>query len=371
EWSHLKSLLNQIPNRNDRSDFVWQDGGPDMEELDDYERRAEESAMSADTETTKWIKIQDILKRRLTTTDDFEWRLPISNQSTMAVKDISGGSADHLRYVGGFDVSYSKDDSSIGCGVLVVLDLQTLQVVYEDFRIVEIRVPYVPGFLAFREAPICLQLLEKMKKSDSSLYPQLLIVDGNGLLHPRGKPKFEISVFSHLIRNWSNEHYMVIYIVIPGFGSACHVGVLADLPTIGIGKNMHHVDGLTQSGVRQLLQAKENSSNEFITLKGFSGCTWGAAMRSSAGAMKPIFISVGHRISLDTAINIVKITCKYRVPEPVRQADIRSREHLKKHQIGVVRNCICVNLVGGSFDTLFFLFYVKLILPAAAFTLQC
>ncbi|CAN0881772.1 Endonuclease V, partial [Linum grandiflorum] len=187
EWSHLKSLLNQIPNRNDRSDFVWQDGGPDMEELDDYERRAEESAMSADTETTKWIKIQDILKRRLTTTDDFEWRLPISNQSTMAVKDISGGSADHLRYVGGFDVSYSKDDSSIGCGVLVVLDLQTLQVVYEDFRIVEIRVPYVPGFLAFREAPICLQLLEKMKKSDSSLYPQLLIVDGNGLLHPRGK----------------------------------------------------------------------------------------------------------------------------------------------------------------------------------------
>ncbi|CAN0881771.1 Endonuclease V [Linum grandiflorum] len=181
-----------------------------MEELDDYERRAEESAMSADTETTKWIKIQDILKRRLTTTDDFEWRLPISNQSTMAVKDISGGSADHLRYVGGFDVSYSKDDSSIGCGVLVVLDLQTLQVVYEDFRIVEIRVPYVPGFLAFREAPICLQLLEKMKKSDSSLYPQLLIVDGNGLLHPR--------VFSHLIRNWSNEHYMVIYIVIPGDG---------------------------------------------------------------------------------------------------------------------------------------------------------
>ncbi|CAI0565731.1 unnamed protein product [Linum tenue] len=115
-----------------------------------------------------------------------------------------------------------------------------------------------------------------------------------------------------------------------GFGSACHVGVLADLPTIGIGKNLHHVDGLTLSGVRQLLQAEENNDRDYITLSGYSGCTWGVAMRSSAGAMKPIFISVGHRISLETAVKIVKLTCKYRMPEPIRQADIRSRAHLRK-----------------------------------------
>ncbi|CAN1786147.1 Endonuclease V [Linum perenne] len=287
-----------------------------MEEIDGDGRRAEGSAVSAGTETTKWIKIQDILKKRLTTTDDFSWRPPISNPSTMADKETSEVTAKILRYVGGFDVSYSKDDSSMACGVLVVLDLPTLQVVYEDFCFVDIRVPYAPGFLAFREAPVCLQLLEKMKKSDSSsLYPQLLMVDGNGLLHPRG------------------------------FGSACQVGVLADLPTIGIGKNLHHVDGLTQSGVRQLLQAKENSISDFITLKGFSGCTWGVAMRPSAGAVKPIFISVGHRISLETAVKIVKISCKFRVPEPVRQADIRSREHLKNHETGSVGKCSSVNLI--------------------------
>ncbi|CAN1217733.1 Endonuclease V [Linum perenne] len=308
-----------------------------MEEIDGDGRRAEGSAVSAGTETTKWIKygilvsswleiiilygkrphllkffcrIQDILKKRLTTTDDFSWRPPISNPSTMADKETSEVTAKILRYVGGFDVSYSKDDSSMACGVLVVLDLPTLQVVYEDFCFVDIRVPYAPGFLAFREAPVCLQLLEKMKKSDSSsLYPQLLMVDGNGLLHPRG--------------------------------------VLADLPTIGIGKNLHHVDGLTQSGVRQLLQAKENSISDFITLKGFSGCTWGVAMRPSAGAVKPIFISVGHRISLETAVKIVKISCKFRVPEPVRQADIRSREHLKNHETGSVGKCSSVNLTSS------------------------
>ncbi|CAN1217732.1 Endonuclease V [Linum perenne] len=322
-----------------------------MEEIDGDGRRAEGSAVSAGTETTKWIKygilvsswleiiilygkrphllkffcrIQDILKKRLTTTDDFSWRPPISNPSTMADKETSEVTAKILRYVGGFDVSYSKDDSSMACGVLVVLDLPTLQVVYEDFCFVDIRVPYAPGFLAFREAPVCLQLLEKMKKSDSSsLYPQLLMVDGNGLLHPRGK------------------------LFLPSFGSACQVGVLADLPTIGIGKNLHHVDGLTQSGVRQLLQAKENSISDFITLKGFSGCTWGVAMRPSAGAVKPIFISVGHRISLETAVKIVKISCKFRVPEPVRQADIRSREHLKNHETGSVGKCSSVNLTSS------------------------
>ncbi|CAN1217739.1 Endonuclease V [Linum perenne] len=297
-----------------------------MEEIDGDGRRAEGSAVSAGTETTKWIKIQDILKKRLTTTDDFSWRPPISNPSTMADKETSEVTAKILRYVGGFDVSYSKDDSSMACGVLVVLDLPTLQVVYEDFCFVDIRVPYAPGFLAFREAPVCLQLLEKMKKSDSSsLYPQ--------------------SVLAVLL--WMNLHgyFMLTTKLTVGFGSACQVGVLADLPTIGIGKNLHHVDGLTQSGVRQLLQAKENSISDFITLKGFSGCTWGVAMRPSAGAVKPIFISVGHRISLETAVKIVKISCKFRVPEPVRQADIRSREHLKNHETGSVGKCSSVNLV--------------------------
>ncbi|XVF04395.1 hypothetical protein REPUB_Repub05bG0078600 [Reevesia pubescens] len=136
-----------------------------------------------------------------------------------------------------------------------------------------------------------------MKNNASPFYPQVVMVDGNGLLHPRG------------------------------FGLASHLGVLVNIPTIGIGKNLHHVDGLTQFGVRKLLEAEENRANDIITLRGSSGIIWGAVMRSTQGLVKPIFVSIGHRVSLDIAIKIVKMTCKFCVPEPIRQADIRSREH--------------------------------------------
>ncbi|XP_010314807.1 endonuclease V isoform X2 [Solanum lycopersicum] len=201
-----------------------------------------------------WLRVQDSLKGKLITEDDFKWRLPTREKE---------GSCEILKYVGGVDLSFSKDDSSIACGTLVVLDLTTQKVVYEDSSIVRLHIPYLPGFLAFREAPVLLELLDKMKNNAHCFYPQLLMVDGNGLLHPRG------------------------------FGLACHIGVLADLPTVGVGKN---------------------------------------AMRSSEGSLKPIFISVGHRISLASAIAIVRMTCKFRVPEPIRQADIRSRERLRNNQ---------------------------------------
>ncbi|KAI9377882.1 hypothetical protein POPTR_018G001000v4 [Populus trichocarpa] len=262
----------------------------------------------------QWREIQDLLKERLITQDDFPWKLPIPSSSGNVVVEEEEGTL--LKYVGGVDVSYSKEldsaaaaasTAACGCGSLVVLDVTTptLQVVYQDFFLLtNFDVPYIPSFLAFREAPILLQLLQKMKNTDNPFYPQLLLVDGNGLLHPRG------------------------------FGLACHLGVLANIPTIGIGKNLHHIDGLTQSGVRQLLQAKDNSGEDFITLTGSSGCVWGAAMRSTKGSCKPIYISVGHRVSLNTAIKIVKMICKYRVPEPIRQADIRSRDYLQKNSCG-------------------------------------
>ncbi|KAK1612699.1 hypothetical protein QYE76_036372 [Lolium multiflorum] len=242
-------------------------------------------------------RTQDVLKSRLVLQDDFGWSLP----SMSSDSDQSDPTAGKLKYIGGVDISFLKEDPSTACAALVVLDAQTLEIVHDEFDIVRMQVPYVPGFLAFREAPILLGLLEKMKTNAQHLYPQLLMVDGNGLLHPRG------------------------------FGLACHLGVLADLPTIGVGKNLHHVDGLNQSEVRRQLEAKENCNKEYILLTGQSGATWGAAMRSCPGSSKPIYTSVGHRISLDSAIGVVKYCCKYRVPEPTRQADIRSKVYLQQH----------------------------------------
>ncbi|KAL2544498.1 endonuclease V family protein [Forsythia ovata] len=113
-----------------------------------------------------------------------------------------------------------------------------------------------------------------------------------------------------------------------GFGLACHLGVLANVPTVGIGKNLHHVDGLNQSRVRLLLEAEGNLSKDVFTLIGDSGSTLGAATRSTQDALKPIFILVGHRVSLASAIKTVKMSCRFRVPEPIRQVRVSGCRNL-------------------------------------------
>ncbi|KAH0915435.1 hypothetical protein HID58_029881 [Brassica napus] len=243
---------------------------------------------------------RDRLKKKLITHDDFPWKLPSSTEHPQR--------SETLKYVGGVDISFSKDDSSVACACLVVLELPSLRVVHNELSLIRLQVPYVPGFLAFREAPVLLQILEKMRDDHHPFYPQVLMVDGNGILHPRG------------------------------FGLACHLGVLAHLPTIGVGKNLHHVDGLDQSEVRQLFQHKENENEQVIKLVGKSGFTWGVGFRPTLSTLKPIYVSVGHRISLDTAVEVVKMTCMYRVPEPIRQADIRSRAYLQKHQLRLLKD---------------------------------
>ncbi|OVA19332.1 Endonuclease V [Macleaya cordata] len=272
---------------------------------------------SRSSSSSSWTtRAQELLRRRLILEDDFTWKIPTTTTTTTTTTSSSledeaedGKKLLMLRYVGGVDLSFSKDDPSMACAALVVLDLQadaTLNVVYHDFTLTHLHIPYIPGFLAFREAPVLLDLLDKMKRDSNPFYPQV------------------------------HAKLMVPFV---GFGLACHLGVMADLPTIGIGKNLHHVDGLTQSGVRKLLEAKENCAEDLITLTGCSGRVWGAALRSTRGSLKPVFISVGHRISLDTAIKVVKLTCKYRVPEPIRQADIRSRSFLQKNQGVIKKEC--------------------------------
>ncbi|KAF8035083.1 hypothetical protein BT93_C1189 [Corymbia citriodora subsp. variegata] len=292
--SRFPRLRPPLPSRSDRTPME-SIAGDEEEEAASAASPSPPPPPPPSAQTSQWIEAQDLLRRRLIERDDFPWKLP---------GEVDSGEL--LKYVGGVDMSFAKEDGgggggSVACATLVILDISTLQVVYEDFVVVRLEVAYVPGFLAFREAPVLLGLLEKVKSSAKDICPQLIMVDGNGLLHPRG------------------------------FGLACHLGVLADLPTIGIGKNLHHVDGLTLSGVKQLLEAKDSFSKDLLTLTGSSGRIWGVAMRSTWNTSKPIFVSIGHRISLQTAVKVVGMTCKYRVPEPVRQADIRSRDFLRKN----------------------------------------
>ena len=124
-------------------------------------------------------------------------------------------------------------------------------------------------------------------------------VDGNGVLHPRG------------------------------FGLASHLGVTADIPTVGVAKNLHCVDGLDKRSVRAVMAASPPGAA--VPLRGYSGAVLGAAVCAAPGTTKPLYVSVGHRMALDTSVALVRRCCRFRVPEPVRLADQSSRAWIREH----------------------------------------
>lgn len=214
-----------------------------------------------------------------------------------------------VRLVGGVDVSFVKESETEACAALVVLDVETLSVVHEVVHEVTLTAPYIPGYLAFREVGFLLELLDELRATAPHAMPGAILVDGNGILHPNR------------------------------FGLACHLGVLAGLPTVGIGKSLHHVDGLTKASARRLA-ATCRARLEHAPLVGRSGAVWGALLRTSDPAaqpggvaeatFKPVVVSIGHGLCLDSALSLVRRCCRHRIPEPIRQADLRSREWLRR-----------------------------------------
>ncbi|NXT70712.1 ENDOV Endonuclease, partial [Chaetops frenatus] len=197
-----------------------------------------------------------------------------------------------LERVGGVDLSYVKGDESRACASLVVLSYPALEVLYQDCRMVAVSAPYVAGFLAFREVPVLVEAVQRLQQEEPHLQPQVLLVDGNGLLHHRG------------------------------FGTACHLGVLTDLPCIGVAKNLLQVDGLVRDELHREQVRSLQRSGETFPLTGTSGKILGMVSCHLAiynSSSKPLYISVGHRVSLGTAVRLVRACCRFRIPEPIRQ----------------------------------------------------
>ncbi|XP_030317687.1 endonuclease V isoform X2 [Calypte anna] len=169
-----------------------------------------------------------------------------------------------LERVGGVDLSYVKGEETRACASLVVLSFPALQVLYEDCRMVAVGAPYLAGFLAFREVPFLVEALQRLQQEQPSLKPQVLLVDGNGLLHPRG------------------------------FGVACHLGVLTDLPCIGVAKNLLHVDGLAKDELhKEQIRSLQREGDSF-PLTGTSGRVLGMAdMRSREYIRKQLCSPLG------------------------------------------------------------------------------
>ncbi|CAH3105756.1 unnamed protein product [Pocillopora meandrina] len=248
----------------------------------------------------KWKREQIELKEKLVRKDCIIWGESTNNPFS------------NLNLIGGVDISFVKDDPDHACACLVVLSFPELKVLYEDLTLVHLKLPYIPEFLAFREVGFLVEAVSKLKKVKPHLLPQIILVDGNGMLHPRG------------------------------FGIACHLGVLTDIPTVGVAKTLFHVDGIKKDS-KHAAQIKNclKSNGDSFPLIGDSGTIWGKALRSTQESHNPIYISVGHKIGLETAVSLVHATCWFRIPEPIRQADKRSREYLQERYPKELENCSC------------------------------
>ncbi|XP_062447579.1 endonuclease V isoform X3 [Rhea pennata] len=119
----------------------------------------------------RWAREQARLKASVIEEDTEEWQ-----------KDPSFAG---LERVGGVDLSYVKGDDTKACASLVVLSYPDLEVLYEDCQMVAVTAPYVAGFLAFREVPFLVEAVQRLQQKELRLKPQVLLVDGNGLLHHR------------------------------------------------------------------------------------------------------------------------------------------------------------------------------------------
>lgn len=91
-----------------------------------------------------------------------------------------------LHHVGGVDISFDKDKPDQACAMLTVLSFPALQVLHTSSALVEMTEPYIPGFLAFREVGFLVERLETIRRCHAEMVPQVILVDGNGVLHPRG-----------------------------------------------------------------------------------------------------------------------------------------------------------------------------------------
>ncbi|WP_405983917.1 endonuclease V [Streptomyces sp. NBC_00872] len=186
--------------------------------------------------------------------------------------------------VTGVDVAYD-DARDVVAAAAVVLDAATLAVVDEATAVGRVTFPYVPGLLAFREIPTVLAALDALTSD-----PGLVVCDGYGLAHPRR------------------------------FGLAAHLGVLTGLPVFGVAKNPFTFS-YEQPGTRR---------GDFSPLLADDGEEVGRALRTQPD-VKPVFVSVGHRVDLVTACaHTLRLTPAYRLPESTRRADALCRRALRE-----------------------------------------
>ena len=196
-------------------------------------------------------------------------------QADLASAVLQEGELEGVSLIAGVDVSIGRQ-GSIGKAAVVVLRYPSFEIAEESINEGPVTMPYIPGLLSFRELPLILPAIEKLK-----LTPDLFIVDGQGIAHPRR------------------------------LGIAAHLGLFTGKPTIGCAKSRlcgeHREVGESKGSAVELVDGDE---------------VIGRVVRTREGC-KPVYISVGHKLSLENAVKwVLELSSGYRLPAPVRQAHL-------------------------------------------------
>lgn len=214
----------------------------------------------------------------------FSWTAPSDAAEAIAIQQALRSrvvlSNDHgaLKTIVGIDVGYDPA-RNISHAAIVRMEMEDLRPIESIRAELPTEFPYIPGLLSFREIPVILSALGKLQSP-----PDLLMVDGQGIAHPRR------------------------------LGIAAHLGVLLDLPAVGIAKS--RLTGAYHP------PAEAKGSQSPLTDKGER---IGTVLRSKQGCL-PLFISPGHRMDQETAVALaLRCLTRYRLPEPTRLADKLSK----------------------------------------------
>lgn len=221
---------------------------------------------------SRFLTIQNELKNKIVCKDTFD--------------------ANSVRTVAGVDLAYWKDENNNEQAVccIVVIDMLTHDIIEKKHFSGRIEVPYMPGFLAFRELPLVLGTSELLDNK-----PDIYVFDGNGYLHPR-----------HM-------------------GIASHASFYLNAPTIGVAKTYFRVDKKTD-------YTEPDSAAGSYTDIVIGSEVYGRTLRTHEG-VKPVFVSVGNGISLDTATTMVMslVGKESHIPLPTRLADLET--HIMRNEL--------------------------------------
>ncbi len=219
--------------------------------------------------------VDKVRLEKLYSTEQPDYADAIAMQKELSASVEAHNGFSDIQTVAGADLAILKDQNRLVCGI-IVFSYPELREIERAWEVVDEKFPYIPGLLAFREGPAIIKTYEKLKNK-----PDLLILDGQGIAHPRA------------------------------FGIACYVGVLLDIPAMGIAKKRLY-------GVHN---DPKNSAGSYESLISKDSTTIGVVLRTKEGT-KPVFVSIGHKIDLSTSVEIaLGCTRGYRVPEPTRLAD--------------------------------------------------